>query len=768
LVALLLGLHILSSFHKDGRYKCKLPVDDQTRLVLIREETGMPSREFCSWLDVLMLVFSNHDESTLLAFTDISRNFLEERGQEPPILLVGTTVAGETGVARESTVVTETTLKKVTDKLEKAIFTEAVISDDAYNDDVFSHACQMALYAHTSPTTLSTMSRGFSLDNPPTPNKKFNPPAASPVQFRKNKRMSRFLSGGKGSYSVAKEKIGTGRDIPKKEGEVKKNGKKKYLVLGTSFLSYYPSHNDYCKNINEKGVCLDKIMIRDPSKKVSLAARSKEQLNSPTSGTTSPNPDAGYMGISPSSTENGDLSLFLNSALDQGVDSGSESGRSREGSSLNVDQMGVTGVNRKAGSVDLSHAKPNGKLVETPLTLQQFHERRKKLEGLNSIHFKSGSSSSLNVPMTSMSSSHVEIPRSSTLNADFPARRLIPVDETEPSIPAKKGSIRHTRGHRRGKSWGGSKGLDAELSGGVESLEFQIINSDGKSWVFEASSVLEKKEWIKAIEAAMSEYIAGSSYRKEENSLCEEDRVSIQNRPGNTFCADCNATKPEWASLNLGCLLCINCSGVHRNLGAHVSKVRSMTLDVWRPEYVSVMLACCNQFNRATYEQKVPSRGYKRPIHSSSREEREAWIKAKYERNEFLSDLPESTLTFSERLMEAVHAEEVNYEDLMLLLAHSSPEDINYCHKEKGGRAPLHVACVRGLIAAVQLLLWYSADVNIKDADDRTPLTYARFGNHADVAEVLLHNNCQDNSFETTEQQTTEIPSLTILQASII
>ena len=59
-----------------------------------------------------------------------------------------------------------------------------------------------------------------------------------------------------------------------------------------------------------------------------------------------------------------------------------------------------------------------------------------------------------------------------------------------------------------------------------------------------------------------------------------------------------------------------------------------------------------------------------------------------------------------QRLMEAVHAEEVNYEDLMLLLAHSSPEDINYCHKEKGGRAPLHVACVRGLIAAVQLLLW--------------------------------------------------------------
>lgn len=49
--------------------------------------------------------------------------------------------------------------------------------------------------------------------------------------------------------------------------------------------------------------------------------------------------------------------------------------------------------------------------------------------------------------------------------------------------------------------------------------------------------------------------------------------VILRQIPGNDICAECSATESDWASLNLGILLCIECSGVHRNLGVHISKV---------------------------------------------------------------------------------------------------------------------------------------------------------------------------------------------------
>lgn len=47
----------------------------------------------------------------------------------------------------------------------------------------------------------------------------------------------------------------------------------------------------------------------------------------------------------------------------------------------------------------------------------------------------------------------------------------------------------------------------------------------------------------------------------------------------NLYCAECERESPEWISLNLGCLVCIDCSGVHRSLGVHISKMRSLKLD---------------------------------------------------------------------------------------------------------------------------------------------------------------------------------------------
>jgi stromal membrane-associated protein len=48
---------------------------------------------------------------------------------------------------------------------------------------------------------------------------------------------------------------------------------------------------------------------------------------------------------------------------------------------------------------------------------------------------------------------------------------------------------------------------------------------------------------------------------------------------------------PRWASWNLGIFVCITCAGIHRNLGVHISKVKSVNLDAWTPEQVKVRLS---------------------------------------------------------------------------------------------------------------------------------------------------------------------------------
>ena len=86
-------------------------------------------------------------------------------------------------------------------------------------------------------------------------------------------------------------------------------------------------------------------------------------------------------------------------------------------------------------------------------------------------------------------------------------------------------------------------------------------------------------------------------------------------RPENQRCADCNCkllSSSVWASSTLGIFICINCSGRHRNLGTHITFVRSVTLDSWTNEQVELMEAIGNELSNIYWESRLPS-DYPRP-----------------------------------------------------------------------------------------------------------------------------------------------------------
>ncbi|CAM9753912.1 unnamed protein product [Lampetra fluviatilis] len=195
---------------------------------------------------------------------------------------------------------------------------------------------------------------------------------------------------------------------------------------------------------------------------------------------------------------------------------------------------------------------------------------------------------------------------------------------------------------------------------------FEVV-SPNKSCILQADSEKLRQLWIQAVQASIATAYRDAcddtyAMRLERNASpstgsldsasdardrgargCSDNVLArVQAIRGNERCCDCGQPDPRWASINLGIALCIECSGIHRSLGVHCSKVRSLTLDSWEPELLKLMCELGNHVINDIYEASAEDVGGKKPTPSSSRQEKEMWIRAKYVDRKFLRPFPEA------------------------------------------------------------------------------------------------------------------------------
>uniref|UniRef100_A0A8C5P6W5 ArfGAP with RhoGAP domain, ankyrin repeat and PH domain 2 n=1 Tax=Leptobrachium leishanense TaxID=445787 RepID=A0A8C5P6W5_9ANUR len=160
---------------------------------------------------------------------------------------------------------------------------------------------------------------------------------------------------------------------------------------------------------------------------------------------------------------------------------------------------------------------------------------------------------------------------------------------------------------------------------GLDRKGFEIT-TPFRTFCFTAESENERQGWMEAVRQSIAETLA--DYEVAEKIWFNES---------NRSCADCNAPNPDWASINLGVVICKNCAGHHRVLGSNISKVHSLKLDssIWSNELVELFITVGNEKVNSYWEANLLSGSKTKVREALNINQRRLHITHKYKEGRF-------------------------------------------------------------------------------------------------------------------------------------
>uniref|UniRef100_A0A673ISV6 Arf-GAP with SH3 domain, ANK repeat and PH domain-containing protein 1-like n=1 Tax=Sinocyclocheilus rhinocerous TaxID=307959 RepID=A0A673ISV6_9TELE len=273
---------------------------------------------------------------------------------------------------------------------------------------------------------------------------------------------------------------------------------------------------------------------------------------------------------------------------------------------------------------------------------------------------------------------------------------------------------------------------------------FDLI-SHNRTYHFQAEDEQEFIIWISVLTNSKEEAL-NMAFRGEQGGgddgledLTKAIIDDVLRMPGNEVCCDCGAPDPKWLSTNLGILTCIECSGIHREMGVHISRIQSMELDkLGTSELLLAKNVGNNSFNEIM-EGNLPWPSPK-PTPASDMTVRKEFINAKYVDHKFARKTCSSAAAKMSELFEAIRSHDL----LALIQVYAEGVELMEPLPEggqEGGETALHYAVRTGdhtSLHLVDFLVQNSGNLDKQTERGNTALHYCCLYEKHECLKLLL------------------------------